>query len=106
MINVNFTDEARNHILKKNSDSVTVDLVSLGACAGKYCEPAVWVGKSSYSIENYDLTNSNGIKVYIYKSAESEPDGLKISLNVEQGYHGPIESLNVSGLVYEKTNLG
>jgi len=106
MINVNFTDEAKNYILKKNADSVTIDMMSLAGCSGKYDEPAVWVGKSLFSLENYDLANSDGIKVYLYKGAESEPDGIKISLNVEQGYHGPNESLSVSGLVYEKTNLG
>jgi hypothetical protein len=55
------------------------------------------------STSKYDLVKANGIDVYMYKGAESEPDGIKIFTKFE-----PDEflRLHISGLVYAKTDLG
>lgn len=93
MIKVEITGDARDYILKKNSESITVDMMSI-YYGGQYSEPVVPIGKPS-TPQNYDLVDADGIKVYIYKGAETEPDGIKIS--VEGDYR-----LHVTGLIYDK----
>lgn len=102
MLKVEFTDDAMDYIRKKNTGSITVDMMNLGGCSGNYYEPAVSIGRPR-SVQRYDLVNANGLEVYIFKGAETEPDGMKISLKAEQD---DFNMLNVSGLVYEKTDLG
>lgn len=55
------------------------------------------------STAKYDLMNANGLAVYMYKGAQSQPDGIKIFLNADP-YE--INWLRISGLVYAKTDLG
>jgi len=93
MIKVEFTGEAMDFIHKKNADSITIEMMSI-YYGGQYNEPVVPIGKPA-SPQNYDLVEANGIKVYIFKGAETEPDGIKIS--VEDNHR-----LHVTGLVYDK----
>ncbi|HBC92731.1 MAG TPA: hypothetical protein DCZ10_07445 [Pelotomaculum sp.] len=55
------------------------------------------------SAAKYDLVNANGFEVYMFKGAESEPDGIKIFLEIEPS---EFNWLRVSGLVYAQTDLG
>lgn len=100
MLKVEFTDDAKDYILQ-NADSITVDMMLYGGCGGQFNEPAVSAGKPSLP-ESYDLVDANGIKVYMFKGAVSEPDGIKISLEVERRV---FKRLHVSGLVYEQPGL-
>ena len=102
MLKVELTDDAMDYIFQKNTDSITVDLPNYGGWGGNFWEPAVSVGKPR-STARYDLVNANGIEVYMYKGAESEPDGIKIFAKFK-----PDEflRLHVSGLVYAQTDLG
>lgn len=60
------------------------------------------VGKP-ISTKKYDLVKSNEIDIYIYKDAESEPDGIKIFAGcIPDDFY----RLHVSGLIYAKTDLG
>lgn len=97
LLKVEFTDDARDYILQ-DVDSVTVDMMLYGGCGGQFNEPAVWTGKPA-SPESYDLVDTNGIKVYMFKGAVSEPGGLKISLEVDRRM---FKRLHVAGLVYEQ----
>lgn len=102
MIKVDFTDDAKTYILQKNANSITVTMMNLGWGGGNYWEPAVYVGKP-YSTERYDLMNVNGLDVYIFEGAESEPDGIQILAKCEPD---DFYRLHVSGLVYAQTDLG
>ncbi|TEB14731.1 hypothetical protein Psfp_02694 [Pelotomaculum sp. FP] len=94
MIKIEFTNDAKDYIRKKNADSITVDMMSI-YYGGQYNEPVVSHGKPT-SPQNYDLVVVNGIKVYIFKGAETEPGGITIS--VGEGN----QRLHVAGLVYDK----
>jgi len=61
----------------------------------------VSAGKPSFP-ESYDVVNSNGIKVYIFKGATSEPKGIKISLEVERGV---FKRLCVAGLEFSSLSV-
>ena len=93
MIKIEFTDDAKDYIHKKNVNSITVDIMSI-YYGGQYNEPVVPIGKPTLP-QNYDLVDVNGIKVYIFKGAETERDGIKISIEGDQRLH-------VEGLVYDK----
>lgn len=94
MLKIELTDDAMDYIRKKNTDSITVDMMSI-YYGGQYNEPVVPIGKPSLP-QNYDLVDVNGIKVYIFKDAETEPDGIKILLEESN------QRLHVTGLVYDK----
>jgi hypothetical protein len=102
MLKVEFTDDAKDYIQQKNANSITVTMMNLGGSDGNFWEPAVYVGKP-YSTARYDLMNANGLEVYIFKGAESEPDGIKILAKCEPD---DFYRLHVSGLVYAQTDLG
>lgn len=93
MLKVEFTGEALDFIHKKNADSITVDMMSI-YYGGQYNEPVVPIGKPTLP-QNYDMVDINGIKVYVFKDAAIEPDGLKIHLENNQ-------KLQVAGLIYDK----
>ena len=101
MINVTITTEAMDYILEKYSDSITVDMMTLGGCGGEHYSPAVSLGRPD-SPEKYDLSDANGIKIYIFKGAEAKPDGIEISLEVERKYY---KNLVVSGLLHDESSL-
>lgn len=97
MMKVYFTDEARDFMYEKKSNSITIDIMSLCGCTKK--EAFVSPGKPA-TPDRYDFINTDLFEVYIYKGAESGSGGITIFVEVEQGYYGPNKSLGVTGLVY------
>jgi len=99
MVKVEITDEARDYIRQNNTDSITVEIMMLHYY-GVINEAVVVLGEPSSPEEN-DLVVVDGIKVYIYKGAETEPGGIKISLK-----DNPDEPnrLQVTGLIYDRFN--
>jgi len=100
MVKVEFTDEARQHIIE-NGGVITIDMLVFGGCGGNYKDPAVWTEKPA-SPENYDLIDADGIQVYLFKGAVVEPEGIKISLEIQQKVY---KKLLIEGLVYRIPGL-
>lgn len=92
MIKVELTSDAMDYIRQKNVDAITVDMMSI-YYGGFYNEPVVPIGKPT-SPEDYVLVEVSGIKVYIFKDAETEPEGIKISAGDQRLY--------VTGLIYDR----
>lgn len=99
MVKVKITDEARDYIRQNNTDSITVEIMMIHYY-GVINEAIVILGKPG-SPEKKDLVTVDGINVYIYKGAETEPEGIKISLK-----DNPDEPnrLHVTGLIYDRFN--
>jgi hypothetical protein len=97
MLKIEFTGDAKDYILHKNAGSITVEMMSI-CYGGQFNKPVASTGKPT-SPEKYDLVDASGFKVYIFKGAEAEPDGIKISLEAKlKGF----KRLCVAGLVYDK----
>jgi len=101
MLKVGFTEDARNYLLQKEADSITVDMMVFGGCGGEHYDPLVSVGKPS-SPENYDLHEADGIKVYMFKGAVFKPGGIKITLDDSVLAY---KRLDIEGLVHQHSSM-
>ncbi|MGI6491008.1 MAG: CC/Se motif family (seleno)protein [Pelotomaculum sp.] len=99
MIKVELTGAARDYIRQNNTDAITVEIMTLHYY-GVINEAVVTLGKP-ISPEDNDLVTVDGINVYVYKGAETEPGGIKIS--VKDNPDEP-NRLQVTGLIYDKFN--
>ncbi len=95
MNKVEISEDARDYILNK-SKAITIESMPASGCWGVSYVPVVFVKEPS-APEDYEEVTIDGVKVYIYKGAISDPDGVKISL---KGSKMIYQSLEVEGLTY------
>jgi|LGOV01.1.fsa_nt_gb hypothetical protein len=77
-MNIILTNKAKLYLKKKNDRTVTIDLFVANSCI-EIAEATVSVGKPLESIEKFNMFNSDGYSVYIFKGVNVKESGLVIN---------------------------
>ncbi|MBN2285202.1 MAG: hypothetical protein JXQ26_10665 [Tissierellales bacterium] len=88
-----FTDKAKEYLEKKGEKVLTVDLFVGGACV-EISEPIAKLGPPTNIQHKFDVYESEGYTIHLFKGADIKDDTLTITLSKFFG----IEALEVKGV--------